>query len=249
VPRQHPLYIPDLGPRKRVCLVFDPPPPITTPFLDGEAAAVVIQPPPFTGFFSVRHQRARVSCTDLEPIADVVPTVLIPQVVDTTPEDYFAIPPMVAVLPVVQAQGDSGGENLVLDSTKDDLSCVAVGHWESCACHTSVLKTVITAGEPQHLAALWKRRQTAHAGSTPSVTRDYTRNSCEFIHCQCAICVSFKNSAGAWCSAPCRTCVGCKCVRCWPCFNATGHWDAAIARQRGPVGQFHALPVLSPVSP
>jgi hypothetical protein len=111
-----------------------------------------------------------------------------------------------------------------------------------------VSNIVRTESKPRHLAALWKCRQKAHAGSTPSVKRDYTRNSCEFIHCKCSICVSFKNSAGGWCSEPYRGCVGCKCVRCQPWFSATGHWDADIAQKRGSVGQFNVLLVQSPVS-
>ena len=122
VPRQRQLYILDVGPRKRVCLVLDPPPTISTEETDVEPAVLVIQPPSVTGFFSVRHRRARVSYIVLEPIAEVVPDEVIPAVVDTTPEDYFAIPPSVvptvAELPVEQAQGASGGESTA-------LSCVS----------------------------------------------------------------------------------------------------------------------------
>jgi len=136
------------------------------------------------------------------------------------------------------------GENLILDSTKDKFK---FGLLELMVGHTAVSKTVRTESKPRHLSALWKRRQKAFAGSTPSAKRDYTQNSCEFIHCKCCICVSFKNSVGGWCSVPYRCCVGCKCVRCRPFFSATGHWDADIARKRGSVGQFYMLSVQSPV--
>ena len=55
---------------------------------------------------------------------------------------------------------------------------------------------VVSVGEPAYLLARWARRKSVPAGSTPTMQRDQTRPSYEFIHCSCHKCNVFMNTAG-----------------------------------------------------
>jgi len=73
--------------------------------------------------------------------------------------------------------------------------------------------------------ALRMRRKKAKAGTLLSITRDLNRPPCDFIHCSCAQCRTFRKDSDTWQPGSCRTMVGCKCPRCRQYYDSTGHWD------------------------
>jgi len=80
--------------------------------------------------------------------------------------------------------------------------------------------------EPLHMVALRARRKKAKAGNIFSLTRDVARPSCEFIHCPCAVCLTFRKDGKTWQPGVCRSVAGCKCPRCRRHYDSTGHWDS-----------------------
>ena len=58
-----------------------------------------------------------------------------------------------------------------------------------------------------------------------SLTRDVARPSCEFIHCPCEVCLTFRKDAKTWQPGVCCTVAGCKCKQCRRHYDSTGHWD------------------------
>jgi len=154
---------------------------------------------PNTGYFETQQILAKTTYIPSEPVAEDIVTEENLGVVDAMMMPNFANHPLTVPTSTDLLAAQAWlvrGENLILNSTKDHLKFGEVGPLESEVGHTALLNIVRTESEPRHLATLWKRRQKAHAGSTPSVKRVYTRNLCEFIHCKCSICVFFKNSAG-----------------------------------------------------
>ena len=63
---------------------------------------------------------------------------------------------------------------------------------------TNNIISLVSVGEPAHLLALWARRKSAQSGSTPTLQRDQTRPSCEFVHCSCHRCNVFRVPQGGW---------------------------------------------------
>jgi len=96
--------------------------------------------PPVTGHSEMRQMRHRVSY--LEPIVEIVESVPAALSEDNHSAKSALLP---MTLPASRAWGTEG-ENLVLDSTKDKLSCVNVLR--------PVIATINLAAEPQHLWAL-----------------------------------------------------------------------------------------------
>ena len=96
---------------------------------------------------------------------------------------------------------------------------------------TSCLSTESTGSirEPPHMVALRARRKKARAGNVLSLTRDVSRPSCDFIHCPCAVCSTFRKDTNTWQPGVCRSVAGCKCPRCRRHYDATGHWDTTRA--------------------
>jgi len=79
--------------------------------------------------------------------------------------------------------------------------------------------------EPQHMVVLQIRIKKANAGNILSLTRDVAPPSCEFIHCSCEVCLTFRKDARTWQPAVSRTVAWCKCPRCRRHYDSTGHWD------------------------
>jgi len=69
------------------------------------------------------------------------------------------------------------------------------------------------------------RRKKAKAGTLLSITRDLNRPPCDFIHCSCAQCQTFRKDSETWQPGSYRTVVGCKCPQCRQYCDSTGHWD------------------------
>ena len=65
---------------------------------------------------------------------------------------------------------------------------------------TACLSTESTCSirEPPHMVALRARRKKANTGNILSLTRDMSRPSCEFIHCTCAVCLTFRKDTKTW---------------------------------------------------
>ena len=100
-----------------------------------------------------------------------------------------------------------------------------------CLICTSCLSSESTGSirEPPHMVALRARRKKAQAGNILSLTRDVSRPSCDFIHCPCAVCSTFRKDTKTWQPGVCRSVAGCKCPRCRRHYDATGHWDTTRA--------------------
>jgi len=75
------------------------------------------------------------------------------------------------------------------------------------------------------MVALRVRRKKANAGNIFSLARDVAHLSCEFIHCPCVVCMTFRKDAKTWQPGVCRSVAGCKCPRCRRHYGSTGHWD------------------------
>ena len=78
---------------------------------------------------------------------------------------------------------------------------------------------------PQHMVALRMRRKKAKAETLLSITRDLSRPPCDFIHCSCAQCQTFRQDSETCQPGSCRAVVWCKCPRCRLYYDSTGHWD------------------------
>ena len=72
------------------------------------------------------------------------------------------------------------------------------------------------------MIALRMRRKKAKAGTLLSITRDLNRPPCDFIHCSCAQCQTFRKDSDTWQPGSCRTVVGCKCPRSRQYYDSTG---------------------------
>jgi len=106
--------------------------------------------------------------------------------------------------------------------------------------------------EPHHMMTLRMRRKNAKAGTLLSITRDLNRPPCDFIHCSCARCQTFRKDSDTWQPGSCRTAVGCKCPRCRQYYDSTGHWDpkrAAHAKLHCDMASFNVSEVCDTLQP
>ena len=252
VPRVRPALVPDSGPNKRVCLVLDPPSgrqsnanpdaPVTGHWAVARPIGEPLAPIPEVIEPLETIEEMELDDTKPEP-QPVLPIQTMQQHLHS-----FQI-----YLDERRAQDEADARladfaTRICDTTTDVNSSVSVSTKQTKSClpslcpapilsvprplysHSELQESAlpnsqyaVSVGEPAHLLALWARLKSTQAGSTPTLQRDQTRPSCEFIHCSCHSCNVFRVQQGGWRDALCSQRVGCKCVNCQLWFYASGH--------------------------